>query len=515
MQTPHRKIRHMKPSPLSTRGYDTTQRIFNPLLSAPEPPLEQKIRSLKPASSCEVRTLEKKRESLHAAREGTKHNAVQMLVKPLLNCAQDLLSEHEMLLPQGKNAAAFCADVAVAVERAVFKICFKAAKLSAEYNNKIRSIYFNLGKNLFLAREVLLGGIDPERLAQMTTDEMANQELKEYMARVRIQAEINVTLVTTDGPRIRKTHKGEELVEPLRGSSRSPRPEESLFSSDIGFHRPEDIQSSHVSRSQDLTHIHTIEMETSQNIWAPVELNSSEGFSSPNRGHQLYMLSGFQEEDSYEGSGGSGKSTPCTSQDDMYLERSQLGKSLSPPSTFGSPSRDQITTTNMSDEGWVGRIEMRGIEGTCIVGELIGGPDSICGVNWSTLLDELLHVDSDVSPGIANSYLKDLCTSNSTSVMVVSLYPLNRADKTEWGDVFDHFKSIGRYGVVGKHYLGCIRAMYLIFLETHDHIPAWFGSLDPPPRVATHGRQTRLMLVAFAVVQKQVENHRWRADRGS
>lgn len=507
IQTPHRKAPYVNLSPLSTRGYETTQRIFNPL-NVLDHPLEPKARSLKPATSCERRSLEKNRESLHTAREEAKHKAVQMLVKPLLNRAENLLSEHEMLLPQGKNAAAFCADVAAAVERAVFRICYKAAKLAAEYNNKIRSIYFNLGKNISLASEVLRGGIPPERLAQMTTDEMANKELQEYMAKVRIQSEINVTLVTTDGPRIRKTHKGEELVEPLQESSRSPRPEESLFQPAIEIHQPDDVQSGHMARSPGLINTHTMEVGTSQGGWTPVESNSSEGSNSPNSGHQQYMLSGLhrEQEDSecYEDSGGSDKSTPCTSQDDMYLGHSQLGKSLSPPSTFGSPSRDQMTTTVMEGGRWVGRIEMRGIEGTCTIGELMGGPDSICGVNWSSLLDELLCVDSDVNPGITNSFLKDLCTSNSTSVMMVSLRPLGRADETEWTDVFNHFKDIGRHGVIAKHYLGCTRVMYLIFLETYDRVPAWFEFLDPPSRVATHGRQTRLMLLVSAFTQQQV-----------
>lgn len=500
----------MNGSPLSTRGYETTQRIFNPLPNVLEYPLEPKARSLKPATSCERRSLEKNRESLHTAREEAKHKAVQMLVKPLLNRAENLLLEHEMLLPQGKNAASFCVDVAVAVERAVFRICYKAAKIAAEYNNKIRSIYFNLGKNIFLASEVLRGGIPPERLAQMTTDEMANKELQEYMTRVRIQSEINVTLVTTDEPRIRKTHKGEELVEPLQESSHSPRPEESLFQPAIEIHQPENIQPGHMAKSQGLINTHTMELGTSQDIWTLVGLNSPEGSNSPNRGHQQYVLSSFhqEQEDSecYEDSGGSEKSTPCTSQDDMCLGHSQLGRSLSPPSTFGSPSRDQMTATGMEGERWVGRIEMRGIEGTCTIGELMGGPDSICGVNWSSLLDELLYVDSDINPEIANSFLKDLCISNSTSVMMVSLRPLSRADETEWTEVFNHFKDIGCHGVISKRYPGCIRVMYLIFLETHDRIPSWFEFLEPPSRVATHGRQKRLMLLVSASTQQQIPN---------
>lgn len=433
-----------------------------------------------------------------------------MLVKPLLSRAQDLLSKYDMVLPQGKSEVTFCTDVAIAVERAVFKICYNAAKLTAEYTNKIRSIQFNLGKNHALANEVLRGGIHPKRLAEMGTDEMANQELKEYMAKVRIQAEINVTLITTDEPRIRKTHKGEELVEPLRESSRSPKPEAILFPLAIetdASNELEEVQRGRQLTSQDFQNTNVIRSTTPPGFWNSGTNSSSEISNSPNRGKKLSTLYGLNlaQDNLYSSRDSDGYSPPPRTARDVNtsMRQAQIEKSSSPLNIFDSPWKGQMAASSVAEEGWVGRIEMKGIEGICTEGELMGGPESISGVNWSTILDEILHVDFDVSPGVANSHLKDLCISNSASVMVVRLNPMDNADGTGWTELFDRFRGIGRYGVIGKNYLGCINAMYLIFLEIYDRVPAWLEYLDPPSRVATHGRQERVMLVAFAVLQGQ------------
>lgn len=423
---------------------------------------------------------------------------------------QYLLSRSGIVLPQNKCEVVFCTDVATAVEKAVFEICYNAAKITTEYTNKIRSIQFNLRKNDALADEVLRGGINPTRLAEMSTDEMANKELKEYMARVRIQAEINVTLVTTDEPRIRKTHKGEELVEPLRESSRSPKPEAILFPSAIekdASNEPEEVRRGQQLTAQDFKNINVIRPATPPGFWNSGTNSSSEISNSPNRGKTLSTLFGLNlaQNNLYSSEDSDGYSPPlCVAGDENILTRqSQIVKSSSPLNIFDSSWEDQMATTSVAEERWVGRIEMKGIEGICTAGELMGGPESICGASWSTILDEILHVDLDVSPGVANSHLKDLCTSNSTSVMVVRLNPMDIADGTGWTELFDYFRGIGRYGVIGKNYLGCINAMYLIFLEIYDRVPAWFEYLDPPSRVATHGRQERVMLVAFAVVRSQ------------
>lgn len=554
-------------------------------------------------------------------RQGVKHKAADAIIRPLLDRAKTLLSQYEILLPEGQNETEFCVDIAVAVERAVFRICYTAAKLAAEYNNKIRSINFNLKKNNALADEVLNGGILPERLAEMSTDEMANKELKEYMAKVRIQAEINVTLVKTDGPRIRKTHKGEELVEPLQESSRSPGPEEILVPSviqangprarktrkgrglveplwelsqssrpeeimapsaietdgsrvrktrkgrelaeplwepsrssrpeetlapsaietdgprvretrkgrelfepsrsprpgEISFpsiiekyanDEPEEVQYGQQLMTQDLENS-MMEPVTPPEFWSTSPTSPSRRSNSPNRGKQLSMLCGFdqapEDSDSFDDFDDYNDSPPYMPEDvHTLIRQSQLEKSPSPPSNFYSPWDDQMGATDVVEESWVGRIEMKGIEGICTTGELMGGPDSISGVNWPTLLDELLHVDSEISPAVANGFLMDVCPSNSTSVMMVCLNPMDEADETEWTKVFDHFKSIGRYGAVRKHYHECISAMYLIFLDIHDRVPMWFQFLDPPSRVATNGRQTRMMFVVFAISQNQI-----------
>jgi len=83
---------------------------------------------------------------------------------------------------------------------------------SESYIAQCRTIGYNLKSNQELSNSLLVKTITPLALAGMTSDDMATRELKQETAAMKAKADKQSILIAEEGPRIRKTHKGEELV---------------------------------------------------------------------------------------------------------------------------------------------------------------------------------------------------------------------------------------------------------------------------------------------------------------
>ncbi|KAH9497772.1 Death-inducer obliterator 1 [Dermatophagoides farinae] len=100
------------------------------------------------------------------------------------------------------------------IENELFKV-FKA--VNSKYQTKSRSLIFNLRdtKNT-LYRKVLLGKVSPERLVNMTPEELASAELsrwREHEKKTMIQLITRDAFDQANQVIVKKTHKGEEFIE--------------------------------------------------------------------------------------------------------------------------------------------------------------------------------------------------------------------------------------------------------------------------------------------------------------
>jgi len=134
------------------------------------------------------------------------------LAEALATAAADLAAEGAESLPDATPA-----DIAAAVEEAVYRA---HGGLSKEYKARIRSLAFNLkdAANPDLRARVLLGEVPPAKLAVMSPDELASRQLSAWREAKAAEA-VNAVTMRADadvdklGRRLRKTHKGEEVVE--------------------------------------------------------------------------------------------------------------------------------------------------------------------------------------------------------------------------------------------------------------------------------------------------------------
>lgn len=100
------------------------------------------------------------------------------------------------------------------IENELFKV-FKA--VNSKYQTKSRSLIFNLRdtKNT-LYRKVLLGKVSPERLVNMSPEELASAELsrwREHEKKTMIQLITRDAFDQANQVIVKKTHKGEEFIE--------------------------------------------------------------------------------------------------------------------------------------------------------------------------------------------------------------------------------------------------------------------------------------------------------------
>lgn len=145
-------------------------------------------------------------------RNSNRQNVVRLLISFMLDHARRLVDEKKITLQPGSTVESLCENRALQIEHHVYMNHFDGGQIGPEYRARSRSIGRNLKSNSALSDEILGGRLSCERLSHMTTEEMASKELKELTQQVRLESEKQNTLINETGPRIRRTHKGEELV---------------------------------------------------------------------------------------------------------------------------------------------------------------------------------------------------------------------------------------------------------------------------------------------------------------
>src|SRR5690606_38232961 len=82
-----------------------------------------------------------------------------------------------------------------------------------EYAGQCRTLAFNLKNNEDLSSNLFNNKLSPTVLAVMTSNELASKELQRELAEMKAKVEKQSILIAEEGPRVRRTHKGEEFIE--------------------------------------------------------------------------------------------------------------------------------------------------------------------------------------------------------------------------------------------------------------------------------------------------------------
>ncbi|KAK4098015.1 SPOC-domain-containing protein [Parathielavia hyrcaniae] len=324
----------------------------------------------------------------------------------------------------------------------------------ASYASQVRTLAFNIKSNAELTIRLLDRTLTPPMLASMSTEELASKELQKETAEMRARADKQAIKITEDVPRVRRTHKGDEIIgddslitseevpsAPVgRPSAPKKEPREAPQLPPQAGHRPSNAG---------------LVVDT-QNSPARADFDLNKVFSSV----RSPMLPQGQPRASFAAAPAGG---PGVDPDvDRLLDDDGT---QSPPY---SPKEE-----NDPDVVWRGNIFMNTIAEVQVAAKHMGGAN-LCetiGLPWDKLLPRSLTVCGRIDEQQAIVYLCGLRYSLPTDVVVVSLEPTTPPAKSSMQKLIDYFVSKKRYGVVGDKGVANVRDTYLV------PVPAGTGNL--------------------------------------
>ncbi|KAI1208121.1 uncharacterized protein F4807DRAFT_153937 [Annulohypoxylon truncatum] len=397
--------------------------------------------------------------------EGPRRQAAQGLQKSL-DAAIDLAEKKKLYsIPQGSSKKSVTERLAIEIERA-----FLDTHPNTSHNaSQLRTLMFSLKNNVELAAQVLHRSLPPTSFVVMTGDELATKEQQRETAEMKARAEKQSILITDDGPRVRRTHKGEELVEQdhfaveaedASSNLRRQGPRETSETANANANSepaPSSADklpsSTNPSRSNSTSGPLRIETQP-QHSPKKSDFDIGKVFSSvrsPSATHQRRASAQVQ---------------PTGPVDDPEVDRLlQEDGTDSPPY---SPSE------NIDPEVvWRGPLVMTNVGEVDVVAKYAGGADlsKVRNVAWKDLIPPLLMVAGRITEEKAIPYLCGMRYNNQVDLVITSLTPSHPADsnaRQQFQKIIDYFQSKKRYGVVNEKKLGNVRDTYLVPVAEGD-----------------------------------------------
>ncbi|KAH8587132.1 SPOC domain-containing protein [Bisporella sp. PMI_857] len=368
-------------------------------------------------------------------------------------------------------------------------------------SKQARTISANLKSNLELTIKLLNGNLTPAGLAVLSSDDMASSALKKETAAMKARADKQSILLTEeDTHRIRKTHKGEEIV----GEENIGVPEESTMSAP---RRPSmtsrEGSSGNKMELSDSSEYRALPVHNSNRHALPSQPLNIETKNQPARRQstqqQFDINNVYSHVQSPTGppSHARRQSTQSVPQPKPVEEDPDIDRLLqgdeSPPY---SPTADDDDPELV----WRGNMIMDSIATFTGSAKHVGGADVTLSrqLKWSEILQKDLRIAGRIAHDKANEYLCSLRYSPPTDVVIVHVTSAgSQADMTGFKDMFDYFHTKSRYGVLTNKGIGNVRDTYLVPLAPGDPFPDFLINLEG--HKISESRSEEMMLVVLVV----------------
>lgn len=338
-------------------------------------------------------------------------------------------------LPAGQSAEQAAHQLGLAIEEALYRtLCAQTGEPNDAYKAQLRTIIFNVKKNPSLRDRLLVGSLSPDSLPRMKPEDMASEELQQKDAEIKRESERQHIIVQEQGPRIRRTHKGEELIEDETHAAT-----ESVFSAPP--RRATEVEASPGNQSP-------VSSKVQQG-------NKTEGHArgpSPTGEHHDHV---FPE-------------VETNIREPMPHGRIQADAEIDDLLRDDEPESPPYSPKDFSDDGivWRGKVAMASLSEFMSTAKHVGGADLSGRIPWSQLAPSTLLVDGRIDIKLASNYLCGLRFSASTDVSVIAVgRPDLSAQRAGFDKLFEYFQGRERYGVIGKHPLSAVKDTYIVPIE--------------------------------------------------
>lgn len=346
-------------------------------------------------------------------------------------------------IPEDSSADKLSEEYALQIERAVFDT-HPASKGQKEYLQQIKSLTFNLKNNPEILDGLVHEQHTPNTLAVMTSEQLASAEMQKQTAEMKAKAEKQSILYTGEtGPRVRRTHKGEEVVEDESIGNNNdvpiPRGGGGGGRRGAGADRPIKRESAGGDDLAGSPAHGDNQRSPSQSNFDISKVFSKVG--SPSSAHRRRP------------------SAPVVNTNgpgfDPDVDRMLEDDNDSPPYSPTEESQDP-------DVIWKGSLAMSSIADFQATGKHVGGANFSSFGPWSKLIPKRMTVAGRITQQSAIEYLCSLRYSTLTDIVVVSLTPVSPESQPEFQALVDYFLNKDRYGVVGNKVAGNVRDTYLV-----------------------------------------------------
>ncbi|KAI5289121.1 hypothetical protein KEM54_004382 [Ascosphaera aggregata] len=488
----------------------------------PQQPTEQPITAQEAVPPPRPPSQQELLDSLTPARR----NVANALAKLFADVIPESIRNGAFLLPPTLTIPQAGVTFALAVEFSMYKnLCQGIGEIKEPYKQQMRTILFNVKRNPALRDGILSGAITADRLSKMSTKDMASKEQRMREDEIKKEAERQHIIVQEEGPRIRRTHKGEEVIE----DDTQPVVNESIFSNAPRRGTITSVQSGdsgkekgHVSprrKSPSLepaggNHQHSPHDSHHNNERATEGVHGKGRSHSPGVDHEArfgapsgqHFPFPFPHDQPPVSRAEADAEIDALLGDDENNEE-PYSPPYSPKAFIDDP--DDLTHNRAKTIVWTGTLSMASFTQFHCEARHVGGADLSERVSWQDLMPPTLVIDGRIDVKLATNYLCGLRFSQTTDVCVTAISaPTQLRERTEFDRIFEYFAQRNRYGVIGKHTNALVKDTYVVPVEKQN------GSLSGGDSAAARRPefldllennsvedpvQERLLLVVFVV----------------
>ncbi|OTB09463.1 hypothetical protein M426DRAFT_18105 [Hypoxylon sp. CI-4A] len=404
---------------------------------------------------------------------------VAAILRAALDVAMDAAEKDKLYaipIPSGSSKKKTTERLAIEIERAFHDTHTHLAHNASVH--LVRALAFALKNNPELAERVFNRSLSPASFAQMTGIELATKEKQLEDARMKARAEKQSILINDDGPRIRKTLKGEEVVEPDHVHVES---EESSF---VSHHRAvrDTVETGKAKETREASEAtngsNEVATASAGTTGLSTNANTRSGSAAPLRVDTQAPARSRKSDFDIGKVFSSVKSPSSHARRPSQVQSAGPGEDADVDRLLQEDGNDSdpYSPSEHLDPGivWRGPLVMTNItENLDTVARHVGGADlsQVRNIPWPNLIPPLLTVAGRISETRANFYLLRQRENNQVDLVITSLTPSHPSDPkahAEFLKIINYFHSKERYGVVGERKLGGVRDTYLIPIPEGD-----------------------------------------------
>ena len=414
---------------------------------------------------------------------------VDSVTKLLADLIKQASKQRRYRIPDGETPSSISSRLSMEMDQAMVDNHSAPSGNDSPYTIKFRSIMFNVKKNTALLDRILSGSLKAHELTTMSSEDMASEDKQREYAALREENDKQVVLVEEKGPRIRKTHKGEELIDDDNQANRGA--EESVFTVPERRHRDsvqEEKAAGDADSPMDTGSPMRVELPEDVGKTRPLTVDTS---APPSATSARHPSSAFDVKEVW-------RHVRSPDQEQQAFHRRQSSFTVHSQQQEG-PGDDADVDRLLKDEDndeemyspadysgdstvcWHGTVDMPAVGPFAAVTRLVAGGDVGQKIPWNQILPSTIPITGRIEHSKGNDYVSGMRGSATNDVAVLFISPVNKDGRARIDKLFDYFFSRGRWGVVPPEKLGhdAARDLYVIPIAAGaDPLPSFLDMLE-------------------------------------